>query len=253
VNASAMGDKRAEEAFLQRYDRRQFASPLTTVDVAIFSIVNAELCVLLIERSNFPAKGQFALPGGFIDEAGDATLLATAYRKLYEKTGVTAPHLEQVESIGGAVRDPRGWSVTVLYFALIDRSAVSEVSVSVSPTSTEPVLWAPVNEAVSMDLAFDHQDLFRRALERLRSKTRYTALPLGLMQNEFTLTELQHVFETILEVGLEKKSFRRRLIDSGAVVESGNVQHGVHRPAAMYRLGNVPLDFVFPRSLQAIA
>jgi 8-oxo-dGTP diphosphatase len=257
VSAYPMGGSRAERDFLKRYDRREFLAPLTTVDMAIFAIIDQALQVLLVERSNFPAKGFLALPGGFVDETRDATLLATAHRKLVEKTGISSQFLEQVETVGSAVRDPRGWSITVLHFALIDSSAIvpqdssNASSKTSSNTSFEVIRWMPVNDALLADLAFDHRDLLARALGRLRNKTRYTALPLGLMPDEFTLTELQHVFEIILGVKLEKKSFRRRLLDAGAVEETGTVQHGVHRPAAMYRVANIGNDFVFPRALES--
>jgi 8-oxo-dGTP diphosphatase len=243
-----MAGSRAEQQFLKHYDRREFVAPLTTVDMAIFSIISNDLCVLLIKRTQHPALGQLALPGGFIDEAQDRTLLETAHRKLKEKTGISTKYLEQVETIGNVWRDPRGWSITVLHFALIDSAAERHEP---SETTLEPTMWLPVAEAQHTTLAFDHVDLFERALARLRNKTRYTALPLGLMPTEFTLTDLQHVYEIILKVKLEKKSFRRRLLDVGAVEETGNVQHGVHRPAALYRVADLPVDFMFPRSLES--
>ncbi len=109
-----------EQEFLASYDRRDYDAPLLTVDMAIFSVFNGQLQVLLIKRPNFPAKDQWALPGGFADLTHDQDLMATAYRKLVEKTGISSPYLEQVASVGNAKRDPRGWAVTILYFALID-------------------------------------------------------------------------------------------------------------------------------------
>jgi 8-oxo-dGTP diphosphatase len=247
----------SEEAqFLAAYDRREFLSPLTTVDMAIFAIINHELNVLLIERSNYPSKGQLALPGGFIDESTDVDIAATAHRKLTEKTGVALPYLEQVETIGNATRDPRGWSVTLLHFALIDHSdsKPTEPTESGKPTLShggrEPSRWVPVTEALATPLAFDHHELLAKALLRLRNKTRYTALPLRLMAPEFTLSELQRVFETVLGATLEKKSFRRRVLDAHIVVEVGEQRSTGHRPAALYRVGALPDDFVFPRPLE---
>jgi 8-oxo-dGTP diphosphatase len=241
-----MAGSRAEQQFLRRYDRREFLAPLTTVDMAIFSIIDGQLKVLLVERSNFPAKGELALPGGFVDEVRDADLLETAHRKLTEKTGIESPYLEQVATIGTSTRDPRGWSVTILHFALIDSSAVVSTAASVAEVSK----WVSVEEASNFNLAFDHTDLLAMAIDRLRSKTRYTALPLALMSETFTLTELQTVFEVILEVMLEKKSFRRRLLDSGLIEETGIFQHGTHRPAALFRRGAGSANSEFPRSLE---
>ncbi len=242
---------RAEQQFLKSYDRREFVAPLTTVDMAIFSVIAGQLSVLLVTRSNFPANGCLALPGGFVDEAKDATLLETAHRKLTEKTGIESPYLEQVETIGGASRDPRGWSITVLHFALVDHLAVQSLpGVSTGSEPSELTEWMSVDDALRADLAFDHHDLLNAALGRLRSKTRYTALPLALMPEEFTLTELQTVYEIILNTTLEKKAFRRRLLAAGVIEESGNVQYGVHRPAALFRRTNVSPGHTFPRSLE---
>jgi ADP-ribose pyrophosphatase YjhB (NUDIX family) len=96
--------------------------------MAIFSVDAGQLQVLLIKRSNFPQKDKWALPGGFVDLSKDQDLMATAHRKLVEKTGLQSPHLEQVATVGNATRDPRGWAVTALYFALIDFKAFQKIA-----------------------------------------------------------------------------------------------------------------------------
>jgi 8-oxo-dGTP diphosphatase len=237
------GEPTSEKEFLAAYDRREFLAPLTTVDMAIFAIIENQLHVLLVERSNFPAKGHLALPGGFIDQSADPDIAATAHRKLVEKTGIASPYLEQVETIGNGTRDPRGWSVTMLHFALIDHTLVKPA------TGNEVARWMPVSEATSTVLAFDHSELLTKALDRLRNKTRYTALPLRLMPNKFTLSELQHVFEMVLGATLEKKSFRRRVLDAHVVTEVGQQRTTGARPAALFRVGEMPADFTFPRPL----
>ncbi|MEK7741074.1 MAG: NUDIX hydrolase, partial [Pseudomonadota bacterium] len=113
----------SEQEFLSNYNKKDYESPLLTVDMAIFSVDAGQLQVLLIKRSNFPQKDKWALPGGFVDLSKDQDLMATAHRKLVEKTGLQSPHLEQVATVGNATRDPRGWAVTALYFALIDFKA----------------------------------------------------------------------------------------------------------------------------------
>ncbi len=241
-----------EQQFLANYDRREFLAPLTTVDMAIFAIIAGQLHVLLVERSNFPAKGQLALPGGFIDEVNDLDLAATAHRKLFEKTGIRSPYLEQVETVANASRDPRGWSVTILHFALIDHTQSKVSSPGKSNSATEVSHWRPVTEASAAALAFDHSSLLEKALDRLRNKTRYTALPLRLMPAEFTLSELQRVFETVLGLTLEKKSFRRRVLDAGIIAEVGEQRTTGHRPAALYRLDSMPSNFAFPRPLEHV-
>lgn len=233
-----------EQEFLASYDRRDYDAPLLTVDMAIFSISNGQLQVLLVKRPNFPYKDQWALPGGFADLVHDKDLMATAYRKLVEKTGITSPYLEQVASRGNAERDPRGWAVTILYFALIDFNAFEFQSLN------EYSEWVSVSKAQTLALAFDHQELLHLALERLINKTRYTALPASLIPELFTLTELQTIYEIILGQTLEKKAFRRRMVEAGAVEETGQSKVVGKRPAQLYRYALDSFDFTFPRSLE---
>ncbi|AXI04153.1 ADPR responsive transcriptional repressor NtrR [Aquirhabdus parva] len=236
----------SEKEFLQNYNARDYDAPLMSVDMAIFSVLAGRLQVLLIQRANFPRKGEWALPGGFINLVSDQTLLATAHRKLFEKTGIASPYLEQVATIGNATRDPRGWSVTALYFALIDFKAFQQQESQL----LEHCEWIDVEKARVMPLAFDHHELLEAAIERLINKTRYTALPVSLLPALFTLTELQHIYEIILGQSLDKKAFRRRMIEAGAVIETGQSKVVGKRPAQLYRFNAASFDFTFPRSLE---
>ena len=230
-----------ESEFLKNYNPNDFDAPLCTVDMAIFAVEDGELKVLLIRRSEHPAKACWALPGGFCDLKIDEDIEATAHRKLFDKTGVKSPYLEQVESVGNAARDPRGWSITLLYFALIDFNILK------MGHPTKDTEWFPLNEALNLDLAFDHGLLLRKAINRLRQKTRYTALPMSLMPDVFTFTELQNMFELILDARLQKKSFRRRVEASGLLAETGQMRPTARRPAALYkRSDSFTDDHIFP-------
>jgi len=233
-----------EKKFLESYDIRDYDTPLSTVDMAIFAVVDGDLSVLLVERDSHPHRGQLALPGGFIDLQRDADIDAAAFRKLQEKTGVKSPYLEQVETFGNTNRDPRGWSITVLYFALVDITEVDE-------TRLDNSVWLNVKSADKKNLGFDHAMLIEKAHERLISKTTYTALPIELMANEFTLTELQNVFSIILNRKLPMKSFRRRLIDAGMVEETGNSKIAGKRPAKLYRSTGMDRKTVLPQPIKA--
>lgn len=235
-----------EKEFLKSYNSKDYDAPLCTVDMAVFAVEEGELKVLLVKRGEHPHKNRWALPGGFADLKRDLSLEATAHRKLFDKTGVKSPYLEQVESIGNASRDPRGWSVTLLYFALIDFEALKEVS---QGGTSE---WVPLMQALETKLAFDHGELLKKAANRLRHKTRYTALPISLMPEHFTLTELQIMFELILGGSLQKKSFRRRIEASNLLIETGEMRATIRRPAALYkRSKQFQKDFVFPGLLDA--
>ena len=232
-----------EKQFLESYKISDYDVPLTTVDMGIFSIIDKKLNVLLLNREAYPEKGRLALPGGFVNLKEDSNLEATALRKLKEKTGVKLAYLEQVESIGNANRDPRGWSVTILYFALIDINKINKKLLSSSN-------WCPVDEAKSLSLAFDHNILLDKAVKRLHSKTLYTALPIALLPPKFTLTELQIIFEIILSKKLPVKSFRRRLIDSKVVVGTDESKISGKRSAQLFKSTGLNKDFHFPRALQ---
>jgi len=237
-----------EEEYLETYQVSDYPVPLTTVDTVIFCVKGGQLHVLLVSRSEHPEKGKWALPGGFINMESDSNIKTTAFRKLKEKTGLFSPYLEQVCTIGNAKRDKRGWSLTVLYFALVTHTLLEKPETAQS----EPSQWMPLARALETPLAFDHKKLLTLATNRLRAKTRYSALPLQLMPDEFTLSELQDMFEIVLGAKLERKSFRRRFLASGLLTETGALKPTSRRPAALYRsVKDMPDDYVFPGLLDA--
>jgi ADP-ribose pyrophosphatase YjhB (NUDIX family) len=224
----------------------KFERPLTTVDLAIFSVAADALRVLLVRRPDSrdePFPGIWALPGGFVDVRLDADLEHCALRKLKEKTSVNAPYLEQVGSWGNAVRDPRGWSVTHVYLALLGEA------VDLLPGGNAPeARWFPVDGTrVKERLAFDHAELLKAAALRLRNKVEYTSLPAFLIPGEFTLTELQRVYEVVLGRTLEKKAFRTRILATDLVEEVPRMKEGRSRPAQLYRLSNRRRPVFFAR------
>ena len=233
-----------DDEFLKSYSAKDYDAPLCSVDICVFAVEDDELKVLLVKRSAPPFKDRWALPGGFNNLNKDKSIEDTAFRKLFEKTGVRSPYLEQVKTIGNSKRDPRGWSVTVLYFALIDFTSLPKTG-NIDPQ--EMTEWISVTDAIDQQMAFDHEDLLKHAINRLRAKTRYAALPMGLMPEEFTLTELQNMFELILGLPLPKKSFRRRLEASGLLEETGEMRPTARRPAAIYRRSeSYTDDHIFP-------
>ena len=234
-----------EEHFLQQYDAKVFDRPNTTVDVVIFTMINRELHLLAVKRSEHPFKDHWSLVGGYIDIQNDSDLEATAKRKLEEKTGLRTPYLEQVETIGNGTRDPRGWSVTTVYFAL-----VSSLNVELKAgTGAKDTQWLPVSK-ITEGLAFDHHEILKRCMERLRSKVLYTSLPVYLMPESFTLTELQQVYEVILGASIEPKSFRRRILGGEIVEETGDQKLSGKRPAKTYRMKKSLKPHFFVRTLE---
>lgn len=219
-----------------------FPRPLTTVDVVIFTIQDDALHVLLVQRPSGegePFPGAWALPGGFVDVDRDKDLEACAVRKLKEKTGMVSPYLEQLGSWGSARRDPRGWSATHAYFALMP----------LVPVAGADACWFAIQSGkVKPKLAFDHADILEAAIERLRNKVEYTSLPAYLMPTEFTLPDLQRVYEIVLDRPLEKSAFRTRMLAADLIETVAKMRRGPNRPAQLYRLKKSKSPVYFART-----
>ncbi len=229
--------------------KNDFPRPYTTVDVLIFTVVADALKVLLVQRPSGPdepSPGLWALPGGFVNIALDADLEACARRKLSEKTGVDTPYLEQLGSWGGATRDPRGWSATHAYFALMPSDGVTLAK----GANAADVAWFTVDDALlaKKKLAFDHAEILRAGVERLRSKVEYTSLPAFLLPEPFTLPQLQRTYEIVLGRPVDKSGFRTRMMAADFLVEVGVVDSDSNRPPMGYRLKNRETPVFFPRT-----
>ncbi len=224
-----------------------FPRPLVTVDVVMFTVRDDALQVLLVKRpadTAEPFPGKWALPGGFVNIGEDATLLDCALRKLHEKTGVVTPYLEQLGSWGGAQRDPRGWSTTHCFYALVPAQAMQLRS----GANAAEVAWFEVDAAARKRLAFDHGELLEAAVARLRSKVEYTSLPAFLLEEPFTLPALQHTYEVVLGRDIDKSAFRKRMLDAEFMEEAGMVTGTLGRPAMSYRLRDRSQAALFPRT-----
>lgn len=225
-----------------------FPRPYTTVDVAIFTVRDDSLQVLLVKRpegDDEPQPGRWALPGGFVDIDRDADLEACALRKLREKTSVRSPYLEQLGSWGSATRDPRGWSATHAYFALIPGDGVTLTK----GANAADVAWFEVDGlAKKPRLAFDHGEILRAAIERLRGKVEYTSLPAFLLAEPFTLPQLQRMYEVVLGRPVDKSGFRTRMMAADFLDEVGHVESESNRPPMGYRLRDRAQAVFFPRT-----
>jgi 8-oxo-dGTP diphosphatase len=221
-----------------------FPKPLTTVDIVVFAIREERLHVLLVQRGagpNEPFPGMWALPGGFVDVEKDATLIDCALRKLREKTGVLCPYLEQLGSWGDAERDPRGWSATHAFFVLMPMPDGGAMAMDAK--------WFPLaRDEVEPKLAFDHNRILETAITRLRNKVEYTSLPLYLMPAEFTLPDLQRVYEIVLDRPLEKSAFRTRILSVDVIDPIAKTRKGPNRPAQLYRLKQAKAPTYFART-----
>lgn len=226
--------KVSEKEFLKNYNIHDYDVPLTSVDLVIFTVREERLHVLLVQRGEHPFLGQWSLPGGFIDIHKDKNLDATALRKLKEKTGVSAPYFEQLQGFGSKTRDPRGWSSTFVYFALIPSDQV-ELS---HGGNADAVQWLALDRDQDLpSLAFDHSEILAVALQRLYNKVEYSSLAAHLLPSEFTLSELQQMYQLILARPLDKSAFRKRIKEGDFLEElTGQFRYGSNRPAQLYRV-----------------
>ncbi|MEM9928723.1 MAG: NUDIX domain-containing protein [Bacteroidota bacterium] len=207
----------------------EYPRPSVTVDIVVYGYDGAgQLKLLLIERGSEPYKGHWALPGGFVDM--EETLEAAAFRELEEETGVKDLFLEQLFTFGAPGRDPRGRVISVAYFALVNLQDHPAVAASDAARAE----WFALDELP--DLAFDHSEIIKTANSRLSNKVRYQPIGFELLPSEFTLGQLQQLYETVLNVkGFNKRNFRTRILRTGILEEVGRQQNVAHRPAVLYR------------------
>jgi 8-oxo-dGTP diphosphatase len=202
--------------------------PALTVDCVVFGYDGGGLKVLLIQRELEPHAHAWALPGGFVRI--DEGLEEAARRELEEETGITRVYLEQLYTFGEVDRDPRGRVVTVAYYAL---AKLSDHTIRAAGDA-ENVAWFEVRDPPP--LAFDHARILAVALERLRGKVRYAPVGFELLPPKFSLSQLQHLYEVVLERRLDKRNFRKKILATELVVETDERQQDVaHRAARLYR------------------
>lgn len=215
--------------------RYEYERPALTVDCVVFGLNfggaddgENTLDVLLVERKLPPFEGAWALPGGFAQR--DETLEAAARRELSEETNVGDVFLEQLYTFGDPGRDPRGWTVTVAYYALV---ASKQHQVRGGSDATRAG-WFPVRALPR--LAFDHAAIIDAAWQRLKGKVRYAPIGFELLPRKFTISQLQKLYETILERPLDNRNFRKKILGMDVLRELDEWQSGVaHRAARLYR------------------
>jgi ADP-ribose pyrophosphatase YjhB (NUDIX family) len=208
-----------------------------TVDLVIFTVNDDLLKIMLVKRAEEPFADSWSLPGGFLKTS--ESLEDAALRVLKEKTGVENVYLEQLYTFGDPDRDPRARVITVTYFALIPwKDLVQPPSDKVSG-----LMWASVNHLPK--LAFDHKEIVEYAVQRLRAKASYSNIVYGLMPRQFRLSELQRMYEIIIDDKLDKRNFRKRMLATGLLQETGRKDlAGAHRPAMLYKFKKMEIAFL---------
>ncbi len=198
---------------------------ILTVDAVLLTIVNDELHVALHQRENSPFQGHWALPGGYIHADTDDSAKAAVARVLQDKLQVHSPYLEEFGTFSGPVRDPRGWSLTVVYYALVP---------ALAPSARVQLFAIPQLP----NLPFDHAHIVASVIARVRNKAGYSSLPVHLCPPEFTIPELHAAYEAVLGEKLNIANFRRKLDDLAVLepIEGALRSAGRSRPSQLYRV-----------------
>ncbi|MFB8777692.1 NUDIX hydrolase [Streptomyces broussonetiae] len=210
---------------------------LLTVDLVILTLREAQLCLLLVERGEDPFQGMLALPGGFLNHAGEE-ILDAAHRELSEETALAAGrvHLEQLATYGDAGRDPRGRVVSVAHLAI-----APGLPEPVAGTDATDAAWVPVASVLSgeVELAFDHRRIVTDGIERARTKLEFSALATAFCRELFTIAELQQVYEAVWGTELDTRNFYRKVqAVKGFIIPAGSGRRTTGgRPARLYRAG----------------
>ncbi len=197
---------------------------IATVDVAVLTLKNDALRVALFARADAANKGSFGLAGGPVKTAEDADLDAAARRILREQGVLKGAYVEQLSTFSGIKRDPRGWSISASYLALLPAEKLGDVKLS----AVDPL---------PRKLPFDHGAIIRAAAARVRQKSVYSSLPSFMMPDEFTIAELRDVYQTVLgNANIDLAGFRKKILDLEAIEPvEGRMRTGTHRPAQLYR------------------
>ncbi len=207
----------------------EFPRPIVTVDIVLLTLRDGALHVALLPRPGEPHAGVCALIGGYVHTDEDEDAEAAVQRILRAKAGLTGIFFEQLKTFASADRDPRGWSVSIAYFALVPSDILARAGVSLELRPAH----APG------DLPFDHNAIIAAALERLRGKGAYSTIPARLLPDVFTMSELQAIYETVMGERLDQSAFRRKITDLNILEEVTGEKRQTERarrPTTLYRL-----------------
>ncbi|MCQ2466996.1 MAG: NUDIX hydrolase [Clostridia bacterium] len=222
-----------EKIFLEKYDAKDYPSIAITVDAVVFGVRRdatenyrkldkQTIQVLLVKREEYPYKNYYALPGGFVGI--EESLEDTLERTLKNKTGLTGIYSEQLYTFGAIDRDPRMRIVSSAYISLLDANK----------TNLKDAIWVPIDALDKYDIAFDHKDIIDEAMNRLRGKIVESDIVFHMMPEEFTISELQEVYEIVLGEKLLAPAFRRviakKIEDTGKMTNNAG-----HRPSRIFR------------------
>lgn len=210
--------------------KNRYSYPAITIDITLFAYNKKDLSVLLIKRKKEPYNDTWTVPGGFVQP--EETFETTCKRILKQKAGIENLYLEQLFTFDSLDRDPRGRVLSVAYYGLVNSQNINLIA---DKTSID---WFPIKELPT--LGFDHQQIINVAFQRLQSKVMYKPIGFELLEKKFTLSSLQHLYECILNIEINKRNFRKRILDTGILVATGQHLEGLkHRPPELYEFDEI--------------
>ena len=210
---------------------------LISIDNVIFTIINDKLQVLLVSRPIDPFKGSWTLPWGFVGDK--ETLEKTAYKKLEEKTSVKDIYLEQLYTFSDIKRDPRWRIISTAYMSLVSRESLTLKNSSKWRESK----FFPVSSLPK--LGFDHKQIIEYAVKRLKWKLEYTNIAQYILPEKFTFTQLQNVYEIVLNQKFDVRNFRKKINSLWIIEETGEKEIGnQYRPARLFKFTNKKMEIV---------
>lgn len=206
----------------------EYPRPAVTTDCVIFGFDGDELKVLLIKRGIEPFKNYWALPGGFIELDEDADTCAK--RKLEQETGLDEIFMEQLYTFSSVDRDPRYRVISIAYYALVKLSDFRPKA----GVDTFQVEWFPLSAIPA--IAFDHEQILEKAVTRLKGKIKYKPIGFELLPEKFTMPELLHLYQIVLQLKLDDRNFRKKILSYNLLIDTGEVQKGArNRAPKLYR------------------
>lgn len=205
-----------------------YKNPSLAVDLVVFGYKERTLSVLLLNRKEEPFKDRWTLPGAFLQM--EERFRDTCSRVLSTKLGMNDVYLEQLYSFDEPDRDPRGRAIAVAYYALVNPS---QVAVSAGHMAND-VQWFDIKKLPK--LGFDHAVIFEQALKRLQAKILYFPVGFELLDDLFTMTELHDLYECILDLPLDRRNFRRKILDAEYIIATGKKREGLqNRHPELYK------------------
>lgn len=196
-----------------------YKNPALAVDLVVFGYHEQTLSVLLLNRKEEPFKDQWTLPGAFLQM--EETFQQTCSRVLETKLGMDDVFVEQLFSFDDPARDPRGRVISVTYYALVNPH---KLEITAGKMAND-VKWFNVKKVPA--LGFDHKEIFNKALQRLKSKILYFPVGFELLDELFTMTELHDLYECILGISIDRRNFRRKILDSAYIINTGQKREGL--------------------------